>query len=246
MTEKSADEEVSSQESMAAPEIVSAPIQPLNAPSTYASEEATRILGQLVNISESGILHEPTCMLCSSPFRDELEQKYIETKQLKDVKKLLEEKTQITVPRSVIENHMLYHYNREVQEHQKREYIDRINRLSDQNLTTLSGIGLCLAALTERLMGINSIVPAGDLGVAEIERIKSSETSRLMASYNQLLKLKANILGEMKTSGELVTIPRRDFVQIFQEALVNAKADREREAINSILSSLTDVSKSMQ
>ena len=47
--------------------------------------------------------------------------------------------------------------------------IKRIN--SNYNLTTLDSIKMGLAAITERLMGINSISPNEDVCLTEIERI---------------------------------------------------------------------------
>jgi hypothetical protein len=95
-------------------------------------------------------------------------------------------------------------------------------------------------------MGVNSITPNGDLSMAEVEKIKSAETARLMMAFNQLLKLQAGIMGEMRSSGELITIPKDNFVSIFKKALIDAKTDNERKCINKLLSDLADLSKKVQ
>jgi hypothetical protein len=213
---------------------------------SYSTEDASKILSQLININADNILHEPTCILCGSPYRKDIEQKWVETKKYDDVKKLFQEKTGLTISKDVMDNHLLYHFDRGVKELQKVEYVDRIKRLSGCNLTTLQRIRLCCDALTERLMGVNSIVPTGEIGNADIEKIKSSETTKIMVAFNQLLKLQASILGEMKTSGELITIPRKDFVTIFNEAIATSKTDGERDVIRQILNKLADISRSMQ
>ena len=53
-----------------------------------------------------------------------------------------------------------------------------------------------------------------------------------------MVKLKATLLGEMKDSGEVITISQDKFVTVFNDALADAKNDREREIITRILSGL--------
>ena len=93
---------------------------------------------------------------------------------------------------------------------------------------------------------INSIVPSQNLEIVEIEKIKSTETAKLMASFNQLLKLQASILGEMKNSGELITIPRTSFVNIFHDAILNAKDEDQRKLLREILDKIANLSKNVQ
>jgi hypothetical protein len=88
-----------------------------------------------------------------------------------------------------------------------------------------------LAVITERVIGVNGLAPTEGESLANIEKIKSSETTRLMGAFQSLLKLQAQILGEMKSSGELMTIPQKDFVNIFIHAIQDAKTDKERETI---------------
>jgi hypothetical protein len=207
--------------------------------------DINQIMGQMINFS-GDVLHEPTCVICAHPNREEIEQRWLQSKDYVDVKGFIRENYKITLPVAVIENHVLYHLTAAIREIKKKEYAEKIERVSSVNLTTLDRIGICLAALTERLLGINSIVPDKSTSEAEVEQIKTAETARLMASYNQLLKLQAGILGEMKTSGELITIPSRDFIEIFNDAIISAKDDGQRRAIKDILNRLTILSKKTQ
>jgi len=210
------------------------------------SGDIQNVLARLVNINDSNILHEPTCMICSSPQREDLEKKWLETKNHKDVKELFKSKSDLRISDDVIDNHMRFHYERGIKELQKIEYVEKIRRLSNIDLTTLDRIKLGLDAITERMMGINSITPSNDTSAIEVEQIKSSETSRLMATYNQLLKLKAGIMGEMKNNGELIILPRQEFIDIFNKSIVNAKNDAERNIIKNILSDLSDLGRKTQ
>ena len=202
------------------------------------------ILYQLVNLNSDNVLHEPTCLICSSSHRKDIEDMWLAIKKHDDVKEAF--KNKIVLSNDVIDNHMRHHHDRGIKELQKVEYINRIQRLSSVDLTTLDRIRMGLAALTERLAGVNSITPSGDFSAAEAEKVKSMETARLMASFNQLLKLQASIMGEMKNNGELIIIPRDAFVNLFNEALTDASTDKEKDIVKGILSKLADLSKVTQ
>lgn len=213
---------------------------------SFENAIALEAFGQLIDINEGNIIHEPTCAICNNSHRAEIEQMWIEKKNLDEIKKVMDSKLSIPNLRSAIENHVLYHFNREVRELQKKEYIDKIQRLTAENLTNLQRIKISLAAIRERLAGINSIVPTGDIGQAEIERIKSSETSRLLTTESNLLKIKYTIENEMKKTGELITIPRQSFLEIFNSSLINAKTSAEKNAVQNILQKLMNLSASTQ
>jgi len=208
--------------------------------------EVEMALSQTINLSAEKTLHEPTCIICSSPYRDEIENKFIENKNHKDVIKLFKTRSDIPISNDVIDNHMRFHHDKGIKELQKIEYIGRLRRLNSVELTTLDRIKMGFSAIEERLMGINSITPSGDLSAAEVEKIKSSETTRLMTVFNQLLKLKASMLGEMKNSGELISLPRQAFVDIFNKAIVEAKNDGEKETLKKLLNELANLSTKTQ
>ena len=50
----------------------------------------------------------------------------------------------------------------------------------------------------------------------------------------------------MKSKGELIIIPRDSFVNIFNDAIAEAKNDEERNVIKNILSELANLSKNTQ
>jgi hypothetical protein len=211
-------------------------------PSIPSSVE--NFLYQLVNLNNDNILHEPTCLICSSPYRKEIEDMWLAIKKHEDVKAAFKDRISLSV--DVIDNHMKNHYDRGIKELQKVEYINKIKRLNSVELTTLDSIRLGLSAITERLTGINSMSPSGDMSINEVEELKSKETARLVAAKTQLLKLKASIMGEMNKNGELIMIPRESFVKLFNEALTSAATDKEKEVVKRILSKLADLSKITQ
>jgi len=221
-------------------------ISPVSMNTISGGDQIDRLLSQAVNIGNNMVLHEPTCMICSSPYREEIEQKQLEKKSYAETIKLFEEKTGNKINKGIIENHMKFHHDKEMRELQKIEYIDRIKRHSGQNLTTLDRISICFSIVSERLMGVNSVIPSADESIATIEKMKSSETARLMGVLNNLLKLQAGILGEMKSSGELISIPANDFVQIINKALSEAQTDRERKLVKGIIDSLDVLSRRAQ
>lgn len=210
------------------------------------SEEVERLMSQAINLSETKVFHEPTCIICSSPYREEIEKILVEKKSNKEAVKLFKDKTGVDISEDVVDNHSRHHMTSGVREQVKQEYVHRIKRLNSPNITTLEKISLSYAILMERLLGINSIIPTGEESVAKIEQIKSAETNRLMGTLNNLLKLQASILGEMKTSGELVYIPTNEFIAVFRDALRAAKTDRERELITSLLDKLESLARKTQ
>jgi len=228
------------------PEDSMEPIEPKTVSVLKGDDQVEKLLAQAINLSDEMILHEPTCILCSSPAREEVEQKYLETKDYSEAIKLFKDKTGNKISKSVIENHMRFHHDRAIRHHQMAEYVDRIKRYTGQNLTTIDRISICFAVISERLMGVNSVIPSEDESIAQIEKMKSAETVKLMGVLGNLLKLQAAILGEMKSSGELITIPSTDFIQIINEALSAAKTDRERELVKGIIDKFDALSRKAQ
>lgn len=210
------------------------------------SNDIDNALAQLININEKNVYHEPTCIICSDAHREDLEKKWAETTNHEEVKKLFLTKSTFPISKDIIDNHMRFHYERGIKELQKIEYANRIKRLSNVQLTTLDRIHLGLSTITERLSGINSITPNNDVSAVEVEQIKSSETARLMSSFNNLLKLQAAIMGEMKDSGELIIIPMKSFIEVFNKAIVESKTQAERIAIKKVLDDLGNLNRKTQ
>ena len=204
--------------------------------------ELEKTLSQAINLSPDNTFHEPTCLICSSPYRTEIEEKWVETKSHADIKDLLKGRTLSKISTGVIDNHMRFHYERDINQHQMREYVDRIKRYSTSELTTLDRIQFALSALTERIVGINAITPSGDYTAADIEKIKSAELTKLMGAYGKFTKLQADLMGEMKDTGDLISIPKEAFIHFFNKALTEAKTEDEKEIVNKILTQLASLS----
>ena len=198
-------------------------------------DQVEKLLAQAINLSDTCILHEPTCILCSSQYREEVEQNFLKNKNYAEAQKLFKDKSGMDIAKAVVENHMSYHHDKAVKEIIKGEYVNRIKRHYGQQLTTLDRISICYAIITERIMGINSVVPDGDTSALEVEKVKSDVTSKLMSTLNSFLKLQAAILGEMKSSGEIVNIPTNDFIHVFNDAFAEAKTDKERELLKNVM-----------
>jgi Fe2+ transport system protein B len=209
-------------------------------------EDIEKMLSQVINLSSQNIVHEPSCQICSSPYRKEIEEKYAEKKSVLETKKFLKDKYSVDLENYFFENHFDFHNSQGVAELQKIEYTQRVKRLYNQSLTTLDRIDSATAMLMERIMGVNSLIPSTEESRAKIEQIKSSETNKLMGTYTNLIKLRAAVCGEMKTSGELITIPAKEFIDAFINAIQSAKSDRERDGFKNLLDRLEALSRKTQ
>lgn len=215
-------------------------------PNSGSADSIEFALSQLINLNPENILHEPTCMICSDPNRTEIEKKWNETKKHADVIALFKTKSSANISNDVIDNHMSFHYDRGVKQMQIMEYINRIKRLSNIELTTLDRISLALAIIDDRLADINSITPNSNISAAEVSEIKSAETTKLMSAYNNFLKLKIGITGEMAKNGELIIIPKQSFIDVFNLAIVEAQTAEAKSVLKKVLTSLFDINKKTQ
>lgn len=218
----------------------SIPKENMRPPESYLPTKMDGIsksLCQLINFNDN-IMHEPTCVICSSPYRTDIEAKWVDSKSTIETKKFTKQKTNIDLSDAIIDNHMLFHLNQGIKEIQKIEYVDRIRRLSNNEITTLDRIKLALSAIDERVMGINSIVPSTNNSQVEIEKIKSSELTKLMSSYEKLIKLQASILGEMNKSGNMIRIPKAAFIDFYGRMITEATTTEEKIITKKILDGL--------
>jgi len=222
------------------------PPETMKAPDTYFPVKFDGIvknLGQLINFNDN-IMHEPTCVICSSPYRTDIEAKWLETKSTIETQKFIKQKAKLDLTDAIIDNHMLIHLNSGIKEIQKIEYADRIRRLSNNDLGTLDRIKIALSAIDERIMGINSIIPSQNTSQVEIEKIKSSELTKLMATYEKLIKLQASILGEMEKQGSMIRIPKAAFLDWYNRMMVEAKNPEEKQIVKKILGELKSLAQS--
>lgn len=228
-----------SEENIKPIEVVKAEEHVISTTISAHSNSMERTLSQVINLNNDNEMHEPTCLICSSPLRKEAEEIWEKNRKDSEVQELFTKRSGSKVSKEVVQNHMRNHFNQGVRELQKVEYINRLQRLKNQNSTTLSKIDMAETIIIERITGINSIPPGtGDMSHAEVEKLKSTETTKLVGQLEHLIKLRASVLGEMKSSGDMISMPTQAFVDIFREELRLAKNDREKELINSILNRL--------
>ena len=211
---------------------------------TARGEEIEKMLSQAIRQTDKHIFFEPSCPICASSNRKDIEQKYQDvsgkgTSQLLEVKKFIKDTYGTDLEVHFIENHFLMHFNQGVREQQKVEYSRVVRQLYNQSLTTLDKVGLAFAIVTERIIAINSLTPTHNESVADIERLKSVETTKLLGTYNNLLKLQATLLGEMKNDGKLLSFPRDEFISIFEESILSANSDEEKKMLTNLLEKLT-------
>ena len=209
---------------------------------SVVQSELEKVLSQGVRTTGDNIIHEPTCMICASPHRKIIEDKWVETHSYDEIHQLLEGKTETKISDDVIGNHCRYHYDRGIREQQKIEYIDKIKRYSNNELTTLDRISFALATIMERIIEINSLVPGGDYSQTDIDKIKSGELTKLINMWAKFTKMNSDLMGEMKDTGELISIPKEAFIKFFNESLTEAKSDTEKEIVNKILTKLASLS----
>lgn len=209
-------------------------------------EEVEKLLAMATNVNPSKLFHESTCEICGSPYRKDVEDKYEEKEELEDARKEYVAKSGKEIERAVIENHIRTHTRKNVQEIQKVEYSQKIKRLSNQNFTTLDTIGMTFAFIVDRIISINSCIPSKTETLIEVEKIKASETARLSSVLSNLMKLQAQISGEMKLSGEILSFPRKEFIDIFIGSIQASKTDRERETLKSVLDQLETLSRKIK
>jgi hypothetical protein len=201
-------------------------------------DQVDKMLSNAIKLSSDSQMHEPTCPICCSPLRTEAEDLWDQnSRTVQPIKDLFKSKSGLKVSAEIIRHHMKNHKDAS-QELRKVEFIDDVRRLYNTEATTLDEIKLCLSIITSQIMSINSLGPSHDHSAAEIQKLKSAETNKLMGTYSNLIKLRAQILGEMKDNGEIISIPRDKFIRVFNEAVAEAQNDRETQIIMGILNGL--------
>lgn len=209
-------------------------------------QDVTSIFSQSINMNEKGIYHEVGCPLCSHPARQDLEDIWEnsdeETKRkIEIINETSRNDSGLTFSSDIIKHHMISHLNQGAKQHRMREYAEEISRLNQTSMTTIGYLQTCISMVFERIARVNSLVPNNDISESEIEKLKATEGGRLFKNLTDLLKLRASILGEMKNSGELVSIPRDYFVTVFNEAKAEANTDAEKDLIDGILTKLSTI-----
>jgi len=146
------------------------------------SKDIEKTLSQAINLNNDGEVHEPTCLICSSPLRAELEFEWEKNAKISSIQEIFKSKTGRKLSKEVVDNHMCYHRGKALKELQKVEYVGRLQRLKNQTPSTLSKLDMAETIILERLMGVNSLPPgSSDISQAEVEKLKSTETAKLVA-----------------------------------------------------------------
>lgn len=208
-------------------------------------EEIGKMLAQAIRLTDKNVFFEPSCPLCTDAHRKEFEQTYNECSgkgggtPFREVKKFAKDTYGVELETGLIENHFLMHVNSGIREQQKVEHARVVKQIYNQPLSTLDGIAYALATLTAKVIDINSLVPTHADSAAEIAKIQSVETSRLMATMATFWKLRAQVLGEMKSDKKLIWAPTDEFLAIFNEAILDAKTEGEKKVISNLLDKLT-------
>jgi len=209
----------------------------------YVPSKFRDLFGSIIKLNEKGIFHETSCLFCASKYRLEAEAVFLKTPQYNTdkydfVKKFIDEKGE-QFSLDVIKNHCDNHVNRGAEQLRKIEYINTIDNIASAKMSTLEEIDICLAGLKERMIEINKIVGDSRTTRIEAEVIKSNVVAQISKSFSSLLKLRSELLGEMKNNGEVIVIDRKRFKQIFNESLDSTKSEDEKNLIINLLKSLS-------
>ena len=201
------------------------------------------LFGALIKINEHGIFTEPSCSFCISKYRSEAESIFLKTPQYDNDKYikthmfLSEKGEQFSI--DIVKNHCNNHINQGESQLRKIEYINTIDNIASIKQSTLEELDVMLAALKERMIEINKIIGDSRTSKIDAEVIKSNVITQISKSFSSLLKLRSELLGEMKQSGEMLSISRFKFKEIFNEALDKAKNEGEKNIIAELLKNLS-------
>lgn len=200
-----------------------------------------RFLTAQVSLNNDGFYFEANCTICSSRSRQEAEEKWLVSRDAAEIREFLKTKGE-SIPITVIKNHMEFHIDQSYVELRKREYIHKVLMLTRLNLDTLGRVELALSSISERLLSANAAEDPS-LSPAELEKMRAETTCKLIQTMTKLLELRANLMGEMKDNGDLLTIRQEDFANIFSDVLQEFTSEEVRRAINRILEKFTEASK---
>jgi hypothetical protein len=192
-------------------------------------------LSAVVNLADSGVFCEPTCPICISKHRPQAEAKFTQDQEEKDFNKKCELVRKFFMARnedvsiSVIRNHFANHLNQGENELKKLEYVNKLATLSNTDRSTLDRLRVIMDALHERL-----------ISTVELDQeLRGREIVAISKALNNVLELRAKIMGEMKGRGEVITIPLDKFNMTFEKALGKAKRKEEIDLVTSIMDDLS-------
>ena len=197
----------------------------------------------VIKLNSDGIFVEPSCPFCLSQNRTEAESIFIKTPQYDNnkytaTKEFLDSKGE-KFSIDLVKHHCNSHVNQGENQLRKQEYINTIDNISSIKISTIDEVDLLISALKERQIETARLVADSKTSKVEVEVIKSNIMAQLSKSFASLLKLRSELLGEQKESGDVIIISRLKFKQVFNEAIENAKGDEEKTLIIGLLKSLS-------
>jgi hypothetical protein len=170
-----------------------------------------------------------------------VEEKWFETKKHSEILEILKD-SKVKISEGMIDNHIKNHCHKVERELQKAEFINKVSRVyTSTNTSTLEKIGHSMAVIDAQIVELNAITPNGDMSQAEVEKIKASETKKLLDTKAKFIKMQADLMGEMRNAGEMINIPKDKFINFFNESILNAENDEEKSIIQKILSDLANL-----
>ena len=200
-------------------------------------------LSMVLNLNESGVFLEPTCMFCCSKTRIEAEAAWRGIVALPASKEVEVRKIFLSVgedvPIEVIRHHIKNHLDRAEAELRKIETINKISALNSVKVSTLDQIQLLQSACMERLMAIAEMQAPNASMRNIVEGQKNKDTATIIKTMQGLLSLQAAIMGEMKGRGELLSIPVDKFKEVFAKNLANLQTKEEKFLVMGIMEELT-------
>jgi len=101
---------------------------------------------------------------------------------------------------------------------------------------------IAMAAVQERLVAVNAIEDPS-VSISHVEKIKADSTCKLSSSMNSLLQLRAEMLGELRKTGEVFTIEKKAFAAAFDRLLAGCLADEEKLVVNKVFAELSKICK---
>jgi Cdc6-like AAA superfamily ATPase len=196
-------------------------------------------LFKMVNINEQGVFFDPNCPVCKSIKRRAAEEEWIKGRNAEDVAKVIKEGGEtISIP--YVKNHMEYHVDQSQVEIRKREYINKIMSVNDQQLSTLKRIEFAMTAIDDRMVSINAMDDPLET-ISKLEKMKSDAICSLSSSLQKLAQLRATLLGELEDSGEVFVIRKDDMQQVFVDVLNHFSTEEAKDIVNMMLTKMMEV-----
>jgi len=196
-------------------------------------------LSKMISLSDAGIFYEHSCPICVNSNRQKAEKQWLDSRNAEEVRQFFKDHgDSYTIP--VIKNHMEGHLDQSQTELRKREYVDKLLVISSSSVTTLSRLEVAITALNERLLAMNAVQDPS-VSILTVEKTRSEVSCKIVATIEKMLQFRAKLLGEMKNTGEVFTINKNSFVNLFTKLISESKSDEETRIINIVFTELNNI-----